>query len=118
MSDWFRSMFEPAKPPDCDECQSEPDWYRMGLTPPAKRARNLSKVNPHRFLDRIVELRDGYGDDEADASSGETVEQFMRKPPAKHTQSRKDHMSLASMFDIRNATFSIGFDPAAGEDDQ
>ena len=89
--EWFRSFFgEPhdAGADDCDEClaakAADPDWYRMGLTAPRKRAKDLSRQAPRAFLDHLVHLRDGYRESDDDKGTGQTVASFLTEQQKKN----------------------------------
>lgn len=120
MNSFFEHFFgrsHDAGADDCDQCQAEPDWYRMGMNPPRRRGHNLSRTDPDAFLDRLVGLRERHataGSD--DKSTGQSIESFLREraTPKDDIQpyQRRIIDSLLYGYQVPRHLF---FDPTIGE---
>ena len=80
---------------DCDQCQAakvaDPDWYRMGLKAPRKRATDLSESDPRAFLDRLAHYREQYGTADDDKGTGQSIDSFLKE---KRKKSKKGEATV------------------------
>lgn len=118
--DFFRSLFGEQHDPgaeDCEHCQAEPDWYRMGMTPPRRRGRDLSRTDTDAFLDRLVHLRDYHGERSADdTGTGQSLESFLRERASpSDIQPYQQHLIDSMLYGVRGLRPRFYFDPTIGE---
>ena len=113
---WWSSMFgEPHDPgeDDCDQCQAakiaDPDWYRMGLKAPRKRATDLSQRDPRAFLDRLAHYREQYGTADDDKGTGQSIDSFLKE---KAVEKKPAVYSGGSLLGYAT-DFTLKFDPGA-----
>jgi hypothetical protein len=90
VSDWFRALFGEPDPPkgvcDCDDCKAaNPDWYRMGMEARKPKPRDLSRVDPSRFLDNLLWLRDHHPANADDEPSNTTLDELLHPKPKQPT---------------------------------
>ncbi len=118
--DFFRHLFgesHDAGADDCEQCQAEPDWYRMGMTPPRRRGRDLSRTDAGAFLDRLVHLRDRHGARGADdTGTGQSVESFLRERATPGAiQPYQQHVLDSLLYGVRAFRPPYYIDPLRGE---
>jgi hypothetical protein len=121
---FFRDLFGyPGENPgaeDCDQCVPEPDWYRMGMTPPRRRPHDLSSADRSGYFERLVDLRGRHEDRDADdRSTGQSVDSFLGEKLQKLRHDRAHHSHGGSLVPRRilDSLMSSGGDAPGGEDD-